>query len=168
MKKFGILNRKLNDAIASLGHGDICLITDAGFPLPYDAQPGTISVDLAIAQDIPDIPTVLKLINDELIYEECYVADFQRGFNSELHKVVNNIVKRCPVEIIKHEEIIEMGKRAKVIIRTGSFSPWGNIVLVSGIKAPVWFSKPGIVAPDFYKERVAYDDQDYPWKENEE
>jgi D-ribose pyranose/furanose isomerase RbsD len=162
MKKFGILNRKLNDAIASLGHSDIVLITYAGFPLPYDAQPGTISVDLAIAQDLPDIPTVLKLVNDEVIYEECYVATNQRDYNPRLYETVCGIVKRCPVSLIEHEKIMELGRRAKVIIRTGSFSPWGNLALVSGIKAPVWFSKPGVVTPDFYVERVQYMDPDYP------
>jgi D-ribose pyranose/furanose isomerase RbsD len=163
MKKYGILNRKLNDALAALGHGDICMITDAGFPLPYDAQPGTISVDLAIAQDLPDIPTVLRLVNDEIIYEECYVATFQRDYNPVLHDAVKSVVKRCDVVPIEHEKIQDMGTRAKVIIRTGGFSPWGNIALVSGIKAPVWFAKPDVVTPDFYKERVAYVDKDVPW-----
>lgn len=164
MKKFGILNRKLNDAIASLGHTDIVLITDAGFPLPYDAQPGTISVDLAIAQDLPDIPTVLKLVNNEVIYEECYVATNQRDYNPRLFEAVNGIVKRCPVRPIEHEKIMEMSKRAKVIIRTGNFSPWGNIALVSGIKAAEWFGKPGVVTPDFYVDRVKYIDNDFPDK----
>ena len=164
MKKFGILNRKMNDAIASLGHGDIFLITDAGFPLPYNAQLGTISVDLAIAQDLPDIPTVLRLINDECIYEECYVATNQSAYNPNLYDAITKIVKRCDVKTIEHEALIQMGKQAKVIIRTGAFSPWGNIALVSGIKAHTWFSKPGVIVPDFYKNRVNYKDEDYPQK----
>jgi D-ribose pyranase len=162
MRKFGILNRKLNDALSALGHGDICLITDAGYPLPYGAQPGTISVDLAITQDLPDIPTILKLVNDEIIYEECYVATYQRDYNPVLFNAVTDIVKRCEVNLVAHEKIMEMGKTAKVIIRTGNFSPFGNIVLVSGVKAPVWFTKPGVVIPDFYTERVKYVDNDYP------
>jgi len=164
MRKFGILNRKLNDALSALGHGDICLITDAGYPLPYGAQPGTISVDLAITQDLPDIPTILKLVNDEIIYEECYVATNQRDYNPVLFEAVTSIVKRCDVEAIDHDDIMAMGKRAKVIIHTGNFSPWGNIALVSGVKAPVWFGKPGVVVPDFYKDRVNFEDNDYPDK----
>jgi len=164
LKKFGILNRKLNDALSALGHGDICIITDAGFPLPYEAQPGTISVDLAITQDLPDIPTILKLVNDEIIYEECYVATNQRDYNPQLFESVSRIVKRCKLEAIEHDRIMEMGKRAKVLIRTGGFSPWGNVALVSGVKAPVWFTKPGVKVPDFYAERVKYEDNDYPAK----
>ncbi len=163
MKKFGILNRKLNDALASLGHTDIFVITDAGFPLPYDAQPGTISIDLAIAQDLPDIPTILKLINDEVIYEECYVAAYQQQYNPALHQKVLSIVKRCEVKAIPHEQLMEITKKAKVIIRTGSFDPWGNVVLVSGINAPAWFGKPGVVTPEFYTNRAGFEDKDYPF-----
>jgi D-ribose pyranase len=164
MKKFGILNRKLNDALSALGHGDILMITDAGCPLPYESQPGTISVDLAIAQDLPDIPTILKLINDEIIYEECYVAQFQEDYNPLLHEEIKKIVKRCKIDVIEHEKLMLMSKKAKVMVRTGAFNPWGNIALVAGVKAPVWFSKPGIKVPDFYTERVGYVDEDYPEK----
>ena len=164
MRKFGILNRKLNDALSALGHGDICIITDAGFPLPYEAQPGTISVDLAITQDLPDIPTILKLVNEEIIYEECYVATNQRDFNPQLFASISKIVKRCQITPIEHEKIMEMRKSAKVIIRTGNFSPWGNVLLVSGVKAQVWFKKPDVIVPDFYLDRVNYIDEDYPEK----
>ena len=163
MKKYGILNRKLNDALASLGHTDIFMITDAGFPLPYEAQPGTISVDLAIAQDLPDIPTVLKLVNAEVIYEECYVAEFQKQYNPNLYKAVQDIVKRCEIQTIPHDEIMEVSKKAKVIIRTGNFNPWGNIVMASGVNASKWFTKEGVTPPDFYKERMSFQDKDYPW-----
>lgn len=61
------------------------------------------------------------------------------------------------------EQLLEISKKAKVIIRTGSFDPWGNVVLVSGINAPVWFSKPGIVTPEFYTNRVGFEDKDYPF-----
>ena len=163
MKKFGIINRKLNDALAALGHGDICLITDAGYPLPYDAQPGAMSVDLAITQDLPTISVVLKLVNNELVYEECYVAQTQKDYNPQLYNDVVGIVKRCSVQAIDPDKIMGMGRKAKVIIRTGHYSPWGNIALVAGVNAPLWFSKPGVVVPEFYKERVNFKDEDFPW-----
>lgn len=88
-------------------------------------------MDLAINQDLPDIPTILKLLNGEIIY---------------------------------HEKIMAMSKQAKVIIRTGNYSPWGNVVLVSGVKAHVWFAKPDVIVPDFYLDRVNYVDNDFPEK----
>ena len=44
MKLGRILNKKLNTAIADMGHGDMLVICDAGFPIPSEAQ----RIDLAI------------------------------------------------------------------------------------------------------------------------
>ena len=48
----------------------------------------------------------------------------------------------------------EMAAKAKVIVRTGAFDPWGNILLYSGVDVPQWFSKPGVVAPDYYAKKL--------------
>ncbi len=55
-----------------------------------------------------------------------------------------------------HEAILgEMAAKAKVIVRTGAFDPWGNILLYSGVDVPRWFDKPGVVAPDYYARKLA-------------
>ena len=56
-------------------------------------------------------------------------ANEQRDYNPLLFEAVGSIVKRCNVQQIEHEKMLEIGKKAKVIIRTGNFSPWGNIAL---------------------------------------
>ena len=52
-----------------------------------------------------------------------------------------------------------MPARAKFIVRTGAFDPWGNVALTSGVDAPVWFQKPGVVTPAYYQERASYKDE---------
>ena len=47
-----------------------------------------------------------------------------------------------------------MAVKAKVIVRTDAFDPWGNILLYSGVNVPAWFSKKGVVAPDYYAKRM--------------
>ena len=42
-------------AIASMGHGDLMIVCDAGFPIPSSAW----RIDLAIVPDVPDLETVL-------------------------------------------------------------------------------------------------------------
>jgi D-ribose pyranase len=41
-----------------------------------------------------------------------------------------------------------------VIVRTGAFDPWGNILLYSGVDVPKWFSKKGVVAPEYYAKKM--------------
>ena len=47
--------------------------------------------------------------------------------------------------------------RAKYIVRTGDFMPWGNVVLFAGIDAHKWFQKEGCITPDYYEARAGYD-----------
>lgn len=151
MKKNGILNSQLNNAISLSGHGDILIIADAGFPVPDGVQ----KIDLAIKQDLPTNLTILDLIIRDFIYEKVVVAKEQALYNPNLFQKVENTIKSCPITTVAHEEILtQIAKQAKFIIRTGSFEPWGNIVLYSGIDAPEWFKKEGVIVPDDYKKRV--------------
>jgi D-ribose pyranase len=38
MKRNGILNLGLNQAIAAMGHGDFLIVCDAGFPIPSEVE----------------------------------------------------------------------------------------------------------------------------------
>jgi len=140
-------------AIADLGHGDLIVIADAGFPIPDGAK----RVDLAIEKDIPNIEQVLSLIMSDFIYEECIVAEEQKSFNRPLFDKVTALCSRCAVTTIAHAELIgAVAQKAKYIIRTGAFEPWGNVILRSGVDAPVWFEKPGTIVPSYYEARVEY------------
>ena len=55
---------------------------------------------------------------------------------------------------VKHETILfEMAAKAKVIVRTGAFDPWGNILLYSGVDVPAWFSSPASSLPTTMRRR---------------
>lgn len=157
MKKSRILNRSLVAAIADMGHGDIMIISDCGFPIPRAEQ----RIDLAIEADKPGIAEILDLVMSDFIYERCIVAEEQEKFNPEHFKRVGELSDRCKVETIPHAELISIyPEKAKYIVRTGGLEPWGNVILQSGIDAPVWFAKPGCVVPGYYEERVSYKEKE--------
>lgn len=157
MKKGRILNRQLNDALSILQHGDIVVISDAGFP----ASKNSMVIDLALQKDDPSIMKMLELFISDFIYEKVVVAEEQKMYNPVLFKGISDLCDRCPVTTIPHSQILEeYVDKAKVVIRTGAFEPWGNTILVSGIDAPVWFQKPGATYPDYYSDRVNYEEKD--------
>lgn len=157
MKKGRILNKYLNEAIADMGHGDVMIISDAGFPIPDDAK----RIDLAIEQDKPGIAEIFELISSDFIYERCIVAEEQEKYNPEHFKNIRSLCDRCAVETIPHAELIaKYPKEAKYIVRTGGFEPWGNVILYSGVDAPVWFKKPGAITPDYYESRASYEEKE--------
>jgi len=151
MKRSVILNSDLSLAIASMGHGDIMIVCDAGFPIPNDAW----RVDLAVVQDIPDLETVLSAISQELVVEKVAYAAEMAENNPPLLAKVQRIFNDSDFTTFPHTQILtEMAAKAKVIVRTGAFDPWGNILLYSGVDVPKWFSKPGTITPDYYAKKM--------------
>jgi D-ribose pyranase len=151
MKRGDLLNADLSAAIAQMGHGDLMIVCDAGFPIPSNVW----RIDLAITPDIPDLRTVLSAVATAFIAEKVSYADALPAHNPVLLDLVKDLFDEADHEMIPHETILaDMASRAKVIVRTGAFDPWGNILLYSGVDVPKWFSKPGTVAPPEYAKKL--------------
>jgi len=151
MNRGTILNAELSHAIACMGHGDLMIVCDAGFPIPLDAW----RIDLALVPDVPDLQTVLTAIAGAFIAEKVGYADTLPTNNQPLLDKVRRLFGDAEHEMVAHETILgEMAAKAKVIVRTGAFDPWGNILLYSGVDVPKWFAKPGTVAPDYYADKM--------------
>lgn len=151
MKRNKLLNAELSHAVASMGHGDLMIVCDAGFPIPNDAW----RVDLALVPDVPDLETVLEAISEAFIAEKVAYAEEMAENNPPLLEKVQRLFGDSEYATVPHEKILgEMAAEAKVIVRTGAFDPWGNILLYSGVDVPKWFSKPGTVVPDYYADRM--------------
>lgn len=151
MKRSGILNLGLSEAIASMGHTDLMIVCDAGFPIPA----GVPRVDLAIVKDIPDLATVLTAISQDFIAERVVYAAEMGENNPRLLEKVHSIFSGSDFGTLPHEEILgSVAQKAKVIVRTGAFDPWGNILLYSGVEPRAWFSKEGTVAPEYYARKL--------------
>jgi simple sugar transport system permease protein/D-ribose pyranase len=151
MQRGQLLNSELAYAIASMGHGDLMIVCDAGFPIPGSAW----RIDLALIPDVPDLETVLAAVAESFIVEKVSYAAEMAENNPPLLEKVQSIFPDSDHDPIPHALILgEMAAKAKVIVRTGAFDPWGNILLYSGVDAPVWFSKPGLKVPEVYRKRV--------------
>ena len=151
MKRNGILNLGLNQALAAMGHGDLMIICDAGFPIP----PQVTRIDLAIVPDVPDLETVLTAISADFIAEKFGYANEMAKNNPRLKEKVDRIFADAELVTFPHAEILtELAAKAKFIVRTGAFDPWGNIVLYSGVDVPKWFAKAGTVVPEYYASRM--------------
>ncbi|MCZ7418447.1 MULTISPECIES: D-ribose pyranase [unclassified Micromonospora] len=151
MKRTGVLNAELSGVLATLGHTDLLLVVDAGFPIPRTAH----RVDLAIAEDLPSLTTVLDLIADEIIVEGVVVAEDVTTHNKPLADWLGQRFPGVPLSTRQHAEMLgELAGQAKAIVRTGAFNPWGNVGLICGVDVPRWFDEPGIIVPDYYRDRM--------------
>ncbi len=98
MKRGLILNSALNHAIASMGHGDLMIVCDAGFPIPSDVW----RVDLAVIQDVPDLETVLSAISKEFIAEKVSYADEMVTNNPRLLATVQRLFSDADHSTLPH------------------------------------------------------------------
>lgn len=153
MKKQGILNKDLCALIGELGHGDVIIVCDAGFAVPK----GTRRVELAIEKDCPTILQILGLLKEELIIEKYTLAEEMKEVNPVMLAKYRELYGDSTIkeEFVMHEQLAGgLAEKAKAVIRTGSFQPYGSIALYPAIDAVEWYKAQGVQVPEFYKDRV--------------
>ena len=129
MTKDGILNAALCRAIAACGHTDYFMIADCGLPLPD----GVEVIDLSLTRGIPHFTEALAAVNRELVVESYVLASETETVSPALHQEIQKIMGELPCKTVSHEQLKEMSKNAKVIVRTGETTPFANIILECGV-----------------------------------
>ncbi len=106
-------------------------------------------------ENLPDLRTVLGLIADELVVEGVVRADDVPSNNPRLDEWLQQRFTDAEFTTRTHAEMLgETARQAKVIVRTGAFEPWGNIGLFCGVDVPKWFGGDGVIAPDYYADKL--------------
>lgn len=128
MKKGKLINHPLSELIASLGHTDEIVIADAGLPIPKETK----RIDLALTSGIPSFEDTLRTILEEMYIEKAIISNEINEFNPHILGLIKEAIGDVPVEFIPHPQFKERTKRSRAVIRTGEFTPYANIILVSG------------------------------------
>jgi D-ribose pyranase len=129
MKEIGMLNGAIDSALTRQGHMDLMMVVDAGFPCPDHVE----VIDIALSEGIPQILDVLAELKKFHSVEKLVMAEDAREHNpAYLAKVAKAFGEGVELEVIPHTELKERSKQVKTIIRTGDFTAWGNVMLVSG------------------------------------
>lgn len=132
MKKTPLLNIALSRVVASLGHGDILMIVDAGMPVPA----GVELIDLAVTQGVPDFVSVLNTVLAEMQVESHVLADEMREKQPPALAVLDTLNAEGHLgeqRLVSHEVLKQLSRTARAIVRTGECQPYTNIALVSGV-----------------------------------
>ncbi|WP_207592706.1 D-ribose pyranase [Halomontanus rarus] len=147
----GILNAELSHAIASMGHTDLVMVVDAGYPIPEDAW----RIDLAVTRGVPSLFEVLEAVHGELIPERVLYAEDVPEMNPDMDEFLRELYdgSAADLETIPHEDVLAYGSEAKAIVRTGSLVPWGNVVIQCGTDPKPWFDGENVTMPEEYRER---------------
>ncbi len=146
MRPDRILHPGLSQALATLGHGDIVMVTDAGFPIPRDAN----RIDLAVYPGMIDVLDILRILRKEIFVEDVAFASEVRDVNTDLYSALQTIYTGhgATFSAASHETLCaEIAPKAKLVIRSGSFNPWANFALTAATDPFAWFTPESEVTP---------------------
>jgi D-ribose pyranase len=129
VKKIGIINRDVSALVAQLGHHDLLVVSDAGFPTPK----GVPYIDLSIDEGTPTVAEIIAMIGRELQVESFVFAEESAGSAGDRATEIGAILPDAVPSRIPHAEVLAMAANARGLIRTGECRAFGNVILVTGV-----------------------------------
>lgn len=129
MKKSGLLNQPLSTVIAGLGHTDMLAVVDAGLSIPSSVQ----RIDLAVAPGLPHFLDVLRVILDEIQISGAIVASELSEHSPQFYAELVHLLDGTTLTEVPHAAFREQMCSARAAVRTGEFTPYANIILVSEV-----------------------------------
>jgi D-ribose pyranase len=129
MKETGVINREVASAIAKQGHGDLLMVTDAGFAIPPEIE----VIDLSLDINKPMVLEVLEMLRKNFSVEKMVIANQTRETSpTQFQNISKAFGEGIKVETVDHSRLKEMSKTVKTVIRSGDFTAFSNVILVSG------------------------------------
>lgn len=131
MKKKGILHSELARIVAGMGHGDILVICDSGYPIPH----GKPVADVILTLGVPGVIQTLRTVLEELHIENVIVAEEMEKVSESMYRQVREAVGDVPLQKISHEDFKKMTRTQSNIsfVRTGEATKYANTMLVAGV-----------------------------------
>jgi D-ribose pyranase len=123
----GTLNSQIASLVARSGHMDEIIVCDAGFPIPLEVE----TIDLALSAGHPDVLEVLAELVKYFAVEKVVMANETNTHSPTQFRKISTLLN-APVETMPHTEFKRRSHTVKGIIRTGDFTAYSNVLLVSG------------------------------------
>lgn len=127
----GTLNAQLSRVISECGHTDAIVVADAGLPIPASVE----RIDLAYRAGAPAFLDVLDTVMAEFIPEKAVVSSEMVQNSPDMLNAIRQRLERADVEIefVPHTEFKQRTHVARAVVRSGEFTPYSNILLISGV-----------------------------------
>ncbi len=130
MKRNLLLNAELSHLIATMGHGDMLVLGDAGLPIPVGTN-APQRIDLAVCPGTPRLKDVLRAVLSELQVQSTVIA--AEALDADQPPAWYTDQLSLTPKTVSHEEFKKVCVTARAIVRTGECTPYANIILVSGV-----------------------------------
>jgi D-ribose pyranase len=75
----------------------------------------------------------LKTVLQEMQVERIILADETSRVSPHIQAAIQELLPNTPVQTVSHQELKDLTRDARAVVRTGEFTPYANVVLVSGV-----------------------------------
>ena len=121
-----LLHPGLYRVFASAGHTDLLTVCDRGFPAPL----GPERIDVAVADDLPTVLDILRLIVPLFPPDRLVLAEEVQAANPERVAALRALLPDTPLDFVPHLEFKELAQGARATVRTGDAVPFANVLWV--------------------------------------
>lgn len=123
------INPALSRVISETGHTDLIVVTDAGLPIPPDAE----RIDLAYRPGAPAFLDVLDTVLAELVVEGATVSAEVAEISPHVLEALRGRLPGIEIELVPHVEFKTRTRAARAFVRSGEFTPYANVILHAGV-----------------------------------
>lgn len=153
--KSRLLNPRLASLCATLRHGEMLYVADAGsgthskslVPLAEDVE----YIDLGVVTGVPSLADLLPVMRDVGDFEAAIITDDMQSANPDGHKLVESLFGPDSVHTMRYlPDFYQLRDRVKAVVQTGDYAVHANVVLVAGypsadipiewLTSPAWFT----------------------------
>ena len=104
MRRTGLLNARLSEVVARMGHFDMLVIADAGLPIPA----GVELIDLSVSRDLPRMLPVAEAVVAELAVERMIVATELARLGTLTMADIQGLGPGLTLDAVDHDELKRM------------------------------------------------------------
>lgn len=130
MKRNLLLHAELSHLIATMGHGDMLVLGDAGLPIPVGTN-APQRIDLAVCPGTPRLEEVLRAVLSELQVQSTVIAT--EALDADHPPAWYTDQLSLTPKTVSHEAFKKLCGTARAMVRTGECTPYANIILVAGV-----------------------------------
>ncbi|MEJ1087881.1 D-ribose pyranase [Microbacterium sp. Mu-80] len=123
------INPALSRVISETGHTDLIVVTDAGLPIPPDAE----RIDLAYRPGSPAFLDVLDTVLAELVVEGATVSAEVAEASPHVLEALRERLPSIEITLVPHVEFKKQTRAARAFVRSGEFTPYANVILQAGV-----------------------------------
>lgn len=137
MEKRRILNQRLAAVVATLRHGEMIFIADAGSGVGekamYPLDPSVELIDLGAVTGEPSFEGVVRTLAEAGDFEGCIVPFGTKMVNEDVYGVLEDVFGEEKIREINYApEFYDLRNRCTAVVQTGDYGIGALAILIAG------------------------------------